>query len=155
MKIVALCTTLAAFVFFSFGPAFATDADELKSMLQEFLNAVDREAAHDVFWAEDLVYTSSAGLRFGKAEIMSGFEDSVEGSTSADVTPSVVYSGSDVDIRLYGDTAVIAFKLIATPTDESTDSGESYYFNTGTFLKREGVWQVIAWQATRIPAAEE
>jgi len=154
MKIIVLCAILASLAVFGAGSAVAADADELKSMLQEFLSAVDREAAHDVFWAEDLVYTSSAGLRFGKAEIMSGFEDSVEDSTSADVTPSVVYSGRDVDIRLYGDTAVVAFKLIATPTDES-DNGESYYFNTGTFLKRKGVWQAVAWQATKIPAAEE
>ncbi len=25
------------------------------------------------------------------------------------------------------------------------------YFNTGTFLKREGKWQAVAWQATIIP----
>jgi len=155
MKIIALCTTLAGLVVFSSGPALAADADELKSMLQEFLGAADSEAAHDLFWAEDLVYTSSAGTRLGKAEIMSGFENSAEDSPSADATPGVVYSGRDVDIRLYGDTAVVAFKLVATPMDESTDIEESYYFNTGTFLKREGVWQAVAWQATKIPAAEE
>jgi len=25
------------------------------------------------------------------------------------------------------------------------------YFNTGTFLRRNGAWQVVAWQATAIP----
>jgi hypothetical protein len=30
----------------------------------------------------------------------------------------------------------------------------SQYFNTGTFLKREGEWRAVAWQATRIPAPE-
>ena len=28
------------------------------------------------------------------------------------------------------------------------------YFNTGTFLRRDGLWQVVAWQATRIPDAD-
>jgi hypothetical protein len=28
------------------------------------------------------------------------------------------------------------------------------YFNTGTFLRRDGLWQVVAWQATRMPDAE-
>jgi hypothetical protein len=27
------------------------------------------------------------------------------------------------------------------------------YLNTGTFLRRNGKWQVIAWQSTKIPDA--
>jgi hypothetical protein len=64
---------------------------------------------------------------------------------------TMVYSGEEVDIRLYGDTAIVAFKLVGTPTDKSADADVLYYFNTGTFVKREGVWQVVAWQATKIP----
>jgi hypothetical protein len=26
-----------------------------------------------------------------------------------------------------------------------------YYRNTGTFLKRNGKWQAVAWQATKVP----
>jgi hypothetical protein len=26
-----------------------------------------------------------------------------------------------------------------------------YYRNTGTFLKRNGKWQAVAWQATMVP----
>jgi hypothetical protein len=29
------------------------------------------------------------------------------------------------------------------------------YFNTGTFLKRDGEWRALAWQATVIPAVDE
>jgi hypothetical protein len=29
------------------------------------------------------------------------------------------------------------------------------FFNTGTFLKRNGKWQVVGWQATRIPHTDE
>ena len=28
------------------------------------------------------------------------------------------------------------------------------YLNTGTFQKREGEWQVVAWQATRVPDSD-
>lgn len=122
----------------------ASDADDLKAMLQDFLANADKAEAHERFWAEDLVYSSSAGLRFGKAEIMSGFED----AEASDAPPAVVYSGDEVDVRLYGDTAVVAFKLVGTPSD---GSAVLYYYNTGTFLKRDGVWKAVAWQATKIP----
>ena len=56
-------------------------------------------------------------------------------------------------MRVYGDTAIVAFKLVGTPADTSEDTDVLYYFNTGTFLKRDGVWRVVAWQATKIPSA--
>ena len=129
--------------------AGASDVDELTAMLHDFLATSDKEAAHERFWADDLVYSSSAGLRFGKADIMSGFDSASDEDT--DTSPEIVYSGEEVDVRLYGDTAVVAFKLVGTPTDEESTINVLYYYNTGTFLKRGGVWKVVAWQATKIP----
>ncbi|NIL94726.1 MAG: DUF4440 domain-containing protein [Woeseiaceae bacterium] len=126
--------------------AVAADVDDVTAMLHEFLANADKRAAHEKFWAEDLVYTSSSGLRFGKAEIMQGFE----GAEESDEPPAVIYSGEEVDVRLYGDMAVVAFKLIGTASNRSATL---YYYNTGTFLKRDGIWKVVAWQATRIPPA--
>ena len=124
------------------------DVDELTAMLHEFLANADKASAHERFWAEDLVYSSSSGLRFGKADILQGFE----GAEESDEPPAVTYSGEEVDVRLYGDMAVVAFKLIGTASDGSQTL---HYYNTGTFLKRDGVWKVVAWQATRIPPAGE
>jgi len=78
--------------------------------------------------------------RFGKTE-----EDENE-------APGPVYTGADIQIQIYGSTAVVAFRLVATPAGDSGESVVQSYFNTGTFLKRNGVWQVVAWQATRISA---
>ena len=36
----------------------------LTAMLHKFLGSSDQREAHVSFWADDLVYTSSAGLRF-------------------------------------------------------------------------------------------
>ncbi len=152
MKIMARLATLGYVVILCAGQAFASDTEELTVMLQEFLAASSEEAAHASFWAEDLVYTSSAGLRFGKADIMAGFDSPDTADDSSDSAPPMVYSGEDIDIRLYGNTAIVAFKLVGTPTDKSTDADVLYYFNTGTYLRRDGVWQVVAWQATKIPA---
>jgi len=154
MKIMAGKISLMCLALLCLGceqPASVSDVDELTDMLQHFLGAADQKEAHSGIWADDLVYTSSDGSRFGKAEIMAGFESSDAGEESSEDTPSMVYSGKDVDIRLYGDTAIVAFKLVGTPTDKSADTDVLYYFNTGTFLKRDGVWQVVAWQATKIP----
>lgn len=74
--------------------------------------------------------------------------------TADDGGPSTVYSAENIQVDLYGSTAIVAFKLVGTPQGDS-DAAIAYYFNTGTFLKRDGAWQVVAWQATKIPAAEE
>jgi ketosteroid isomerase-like protein len=144
----ALILTVAALLMQS---AVASDVDEITALLQDFLENSHKEAAHERFWAEDLVYSSSAGLRFGKAEIMEGFDSSSDATEDANDEPQVTYSGKEVDVRLYGDTAVVAFKLVGTPTDTASGAEVLYYFNTGTFLKRDGVWRVVAWQATKIP----
>lgn len=124
------------------------DAGVLKSMLHAFLGASDTRGAHETFWAEDLVYTSSSGKRFGKDEILKGFD---EPDGDEDDGPSVSYTGKDVKVQLFGTTAVVTFKLVGTPVD---GSAVKYYFNTGTFLKRRGKWQAVAWQATVIPENE-
>jgi hypothetical protein len=124
--------------------ANSADADDLTAMVHAFLAGVDTAEAHDRFWAEDLVYTSSSGTRTDKAEIMSGFGDSPqEGSDEA----GSVYGAEDIRVNVYGTTAVVAFRLVANNPDASVQN----YLNTGTFLKRNGMWQVVAWQATKIP----
>jgi uncharacterized protein DUF4440 len=123
----------------------ADDAEILTQMLHEFLAGADKEAAHNRFWADDLIYTSSNGTRTTKAEIMQGFSVA-DSSERGDSGP--VYTAEDIQIQMYGTMAVVAFRLVATTMD---DSDLRSYFNTGTFLKREGRWQVVAWQATVIP----
>jgi len=116
-------------------------------MLDDFLAHAGEIAAHERFWADDLVYTSSRGTRTTKAEILATFDEPENMSRRADPE----YWGEDVDIRVYGDTAVVAFRLVGKLPDEA---GLQNYFNTGTFLKRDGAWKVVAWQATKIPPPE-
>lgn len=128
------------------------EQDVLTQMLNEFLAgaSVNDAAAHDRFWAEELVYTSSRGLRYGKAEIMEGMS---AGAGSGEDEPAVVYSAEDIQIRQYGLTAVVAFRLLGTPADDPDNILQ--YFNTGTFVKRNGEWRVVAWQATVIPDGDQ
>ena len=57
-------------LFFTMPVALANDADDLTALLHEFLAGAGDAAAHERFWADELVYTSSSGTRTSKAEIM-------------------------------------------------------------------------------------
>ena len=125
-------------------PPSDTAKAELTAMLHHFLKNSATEATHAQFWADDLVYTSSNGTRFGKADIMQGFA----GDADADDETQFEYSGEDVDVQVFGTTAIVTFRLVGTPDD---DSAPLEFFNSGTFLKRQGRWQAVNWQATVIP----
>lgn len=126
----------------------AEDAAALRSLLDDFLANAGAASAHERFWADDLIYTSSRGTRTTKAEILAGMapaESGTEPASAAEAGP--IYRAEDVDVRLYGTTAVVAFRLVIEPTAGSGDE-PSFNFNTGTFLKRDGEWRAVAWQST-------
>ncbi len=128
----------------------APDSAELTQLLKDFLAGVSRNdaAMHDRFWAEDLIYTSALGRRKGKAEIMRELH---EESAAPAPDEAVTYTAEDIRIRQYATTAIVAFRLVGTTTKgETTDVAN--YLNTGTFLKRDGKWQAVAWQATKMPS---
>ncbi len=125
-----------------------SDVEDLTNMLDKFLANAGVAEVHERFWADDLIYTSSRGTRTTKAEIMAGFATAENEASEENDAAGPVYTAEDVQIQLYGDTAVVAFKLVATPPDNSV---VLTYFNTGTFLRRNGKWQVVAWQATAMP----
>jgi len=128
----------------------APEAAELTKLLQDFLAGASRNdaAMHDRFWADDLIYTASAGTRKGKADIMR--EVRAEGPPKPG-DESAVYSAEDIRIQQYGDTAIVAFRLVSTSTQKDGSKKIANYLNSGTFLKRNGQWQVVNWQATAIP----
>jgi ketosteroid isomerase-like protein len=61
--------------------------------------------------------------------------------------PRTVYTAEDIQIHQYGETAVVAFRLVATTT-KGTSTEVSNYLNTGTFVKHSGEWRAVAWQST-------
>ena len=128
----------------------APDAAVLTRMLEEFLAgaSVNDSTAHMKFWADDLIYTGSAGRRVGKADILQGIR---EGGPPKPGDPTTVYTAQDIRIQQYGTTAIVAFRLVGT-TQDSGRVTVANYLNSGTFLKRGGRWQVVNWQATRMPA---
>ncbi|WP_066966461.1 nuclear transport factor 2 family protein [Microbulbifer sp. Q7] len=140
------------------GSVFADDREALNDLLNQFLaGAADDIQVHQRFWADDLIYTSSSGQRFGKAVIIDGMqkaEEEEKNSRNEEVEASAPmrYRAEDTDIRLLDNTAIIAFRLIAEPASSSDKQAKKMeFFNTGTFVKRDGEWRALAWQATKIP----
>lgn len=130
----------------------AKDAAELTRLLNEFLAGAGRNDAevHDRFWADDLIYTRSAGQRIGKAELMKGVRAA---SAPKAGDPATVYTAEDLRIQQYGKAAVVAFRLVGTTTRNGKIT-VSQYLNTGTFIKRKGRWRAVTWQSTVVPKPE-
>jgi hypothetical protein len=131
----------------------AKSTAELTALLNEFLVGASKNdaAIHEKFWADDLIYTRSAGSRINKEELMKGVRSAP--APEAD-DPITEYSAENVQIHVYGTTAVVAFKLVGKSATKDGSTVVNEFLNTGTFVKRRGRWQAVAWQATAIPKAK-
>ena len=131
----------------------APDAAKLTALLNEFLAGAGRNdtAVHERFWADDLIYTRSIGVRINKEELMKGARTA---PPRKDTDPVAVYTAEDIQIHQYGDTAVVAFRLVITTTKSDGTITTGNNLNTGTFVKRKGIWQAVAWQSTVVPKPE-
>lgn len=118
----------------------AADTERLVALLHEFMAgaSVNDVGVHQRFWDDELVYTSSAGARFGKAEILGGL-----GGGNDSTGP--VYAAEEIDVRLHGSIAVVTFLLVARHADDRRE----HFYNTGVFRLRDGEWRAVTWQATR------
>lgn len=153
----AIIVLILAFALPAQNAQTAPDAAELTRLLNEFLAGASRSdaAIHERFWAEDLIYTGSAGRRIAKVDIMRDLKPAPAPKPPVKPDdPKTTYSAEDVRIQQYGSTAIVAFRLVATTVDDGATQ-MAKFFNTGTFLKRKGKWQAVSWQATRIPRPEE
>jgi len=130
--------------------AVAGTKAKLTAMLRQFLvdAAHGNAAGFDSFFSDDVIYTRSAGVVTNKAEIMKSVSSSKPASQ-----PDTTYSAEDITVHDYGGMAVVAFQLVARIRHDGGEVEISNYRNTGTFLRRKGRWQVVAWQSTKMPDA--
>lgn len=115
----------------------------ITALLGEFLTKVDDPAMHARFWADDLVYTSGKAEVKTKAEIVAGVAAAAQTMTAT--TPRTSYGAEEVRVRPYGAFAALNFRLLV----KNPDGTQWHARNSGTFIWRDGRWQVVTWQATR------
>ena len=119
---------------------------EIRALLNEFLAKVSDPAMHDRFWANDLIYTGATGAVKSKADIMKAMRESAsDAAKNGSSDHAGTFSAEDVSVRQYGEVAVLNFRLVHK-VGAKTDT----YRNSGTFVKNNGQWQAVSWQATKI-----
>lgn len=124
--------------------------EQLTHLVRAFLANVPKgdKKTFDDFFADDVIYTRSAGVTVDKSEILKNID------VRAVSQPQATFDADDFTVHAYGETAVVNFRLIMhNPNQGKTET--MYFRNTGTFVKRDGKWQAVAWQATRVPQAED
>ena len=121
---------------------------QVTQRVRDFLANVPKNdpAVFQDFFADDVIYTRSAGVTVNKAEILKNID------VRATNEPQATFEADDFTVHPYGEMAVVNFRLIMHNT-ENGKATTSYFRNTGTFLKRHGKWQAVAWQATKVPEA--
>lgn len=133
-------------------PPESATAREVTGMLRQFLIDAARNdrAGFKKFFADDVIYTRAVGVVITKADILKNLETDKPSADS-----KTTYSAEDVTVHEYGDTAVVAFRLVALTAHNDGKMETERYRNTGTFLRRNRKWQVVAWQATTIAERPE
>ncbi len=125
-------------------------AGHIEQMVRGFLADVPKgdRKVFDNFFADDVIYTRSAGVTVDKTEILKNID------VRAANEPQATFEADGFTVHPYGDAAVVNFRLVMHNVVNGK-AQTAYFRNTGTFLKRHGKWQVVAWQATRVPEATE
>lgn len=120
---------------------------QLTAMLWQFLAdaSAKNAAGFEKFFADDVLYTRAAGATVPKRMIMRSVSNAEQSEDA-----KIAYSADEIVIHTYGDTAVMAFRLMERTTLSDGHSEKANFRNTGTFLRRNNQWQAIAWQSTRI-----
>jgi ketosteroid isomerase-like protein len=122
-------------------------AKALEQRVRDFLANVpknDKNVFED-FFADDVIYTRSAGVTVSKADIIKNI------GVRAANEPEATFDSDDFTVHPYGEFAVVNFRLIMHNTVNGKQETATFR-NTGTFMKRNGKWQAVAWQATKVPA---
>ncbi len=113
----------------------AADAARIKAFM-----AADRTALGALL-GEDLTYTHSSGRLDGKAGIIDAI---TSGKTQYhSIVPE------EVSVRIFGDVAVLTGRAAVNVTNDGQLLDLKLRF-ISVYVKREGRWQFVAWQSTRI-----
>ncbi len=116
---------------------------EVLKVNKEYDEAIVRQDAafYDRILADDYVYTNSDGKLVDKAQEMARVKS---GDTKFESGQS-----DDVKVRVYGNMAVVTGRFTAKGQSKGKEFNETERYTT-VYLKRQGRWQIVADQTTRI-----
>lgn len=108
---------------------------------------IDRDAAkiRDIVAPDFVLTTPDATLSDRESDLA----ELVSGEFAASF-----YDASDMKARVFGDCAVLTGQTTVKGEYKGEEIHDQFRW-TDTFVKRNGKWQVVASQATRIPASDK
>jgi ketosteroid isomerase-like protein len=119
---------------------------EVRKLEREWLDAYEQHdaTAMNRIVADDFTITNSNGTVQTKADIMK-----MLGSPRPATAPSLTFSTEDVQARVDGDKVILSGRVL----QKGERNGQQMTIPsryTDTYVKRQGRWQVVASQLTRI-----
>ena len=93
--------------------------------------------------ADDWLETSWDGTSFGKAKAIADLASGSIGSESMD----------PIKVRVFGDTAIVT-TADTEPSSSPEDNGSAHYVWTDVYLKRNGQWQAVSTQGSKVPSSK-
>jgi ketosteroid isomerase-like protein len=123
------------------------DEQELKRLEDEWLNTYLRgdKGTFDRIVADDFSGTDESAVLRNKAQEKELVIAPPPGGIKVSLT------NEDVQVRIYGDTAIVTGRIVQEAERVGQDSFGFQSRFTDTFLKRQGRWQVVARHYSRIP----
>jgi ketosteroid isomerase-like protein len=124
------------------GPTAKTE-EEIQELHNKLIQAQLNSdiAALDRIWADDHIFTNPLGVVQTKAQRLAEIQS---GSRKLEL-----FSVTDVQVRVYGDTAVVTSRAMLKGQRQGQEiSGQ--FRGIDVYVKKQGGWQVVAAQATRI-----
>src|SRR4051794_16904755 len=92
-------------------------------------------------YGDDYVFTDPSGRVTYKIELLESFKRGVIQILAQEI--------SDLQVNVYGDVAVETGQLVSNATRDGRDSSGTFRF-TRVWVNRNGRWQTVAFQETRI-----
>lgn len=120
---------------------------ELNQIQQRLIKAwigQDRETIDSIL-ADDWRVTDPGGRVLTKAEVLAELDSGERKLESGTI--------GDVNVRFFGDVAVVTGRTVATGSYQGTSVSVSLRF-TDVFVNQNGKWRAVASQATLIPPQE-
>jgi ketosteroid isomerase-like protein len=134
------------------GPVDNSDVREIQELEAQFGRAViagDR-AYYDRVLAEDFTHTSHSGVFKTRAEFMAENKFDEKKDPKSGRTRYDAYDVDDLAIRIYGDTAVVTGRTSPKGRTAQGQPITGQYRYLRVWVKRQGRWQAVAFQGTRI-----
>ena len=121
----------------------ANTEQAIRQLISQLTNALMKSdtAALDRLWADDYSFTNPSGVVQTKAQRLAELK-------SGDLKFES-FSTDDVQVRVYGDTAVVTSRATLKGRRQGQDIGGQTR-GTSVYVKRQGRWQLVAGQATSI-----